>query len=139
MWRTTRIGIGKSAGQARAKRRSASTPPAEAPTTTMSQPLSGITRTFPAGASLTGHTTPRARPRPTRALREVVESCAVSRVVVTGGAGKAGRATVRDLVDDGRDVLSVDLVMHPDLPCEQLVADLTDYGETVDALKGAEA
>jgi nucleoside-diphosphate-sugar epimerase len=63
----------------------------------------------------------------------------VTRVVVTGGAGKAGRAVVRDLVDHGREVLSVDLVRHPDLPCEQLVADLTDYGETVDALKGAES
>ena len=59
----------------------------------------------------------------------------MSRVVVTGGAGKAGRAVVRELVEDGRDVLSVDLVGRADLPCEQLVADLTDYGETVDALK----
>jgi len=70
---------------------------------------------------------------------DLVESAAVSRVVVTGGAGKAGRAVVRDLVEDGRDVLSVDLVSRPDLPCEQLVADVTDYGETVDALKGADA
>jgi nucleoside-diphosphate-sugar epimerase len=63
----------------------------------------------------------------------------VGRIVVTGGAGKAGRAVVRELVDDGRDVLSVDLVRRSDLPCEQLVADLTEYGEAVDALRGAEA
>jgi len=68
-----------------------------------------------------------------------VDGRALSRVVVTGGAGKAGRAVVRDLVDHGRDVLSVDLVRRDDLPCEQLVADVTDYGETVDALKGAES
>src|SRR5205823_10310377 len=37
------------------------------------------------------------------------------------------------------DVLSVDLVRDPDLPCEQLVADLTEYGQAVDALKGAES
>jgi nucleoside-diphosphate-sugar epimerase len=61
------------------------------------------------------------------------------RVVVTGGAGKAGRAVVRELCGHGRDVLSVDLARRDDLPCEQLVADLTDYGETVDALKGAAA
>jgi len=61
----------------------------------------------------------------------------LSRVVVTGGAGKAGRAVVRELVEHGRDVLSVDLVRDSGLPCEQLVADVTDYGETVDALKGA--
>jgi nucleoside-diphosphate-sugar epimerase len=61
----------------------------------------------------------------------------MSRVVVTGGAGKTGRAVVRELVEHGNDVLSVDLARSDDLPCEQLVADLTDYGETVDALKGA--
>src|SRR2546421_7329037 len=63
----------------------------------------------------------------------------MSRVVVTGGAGKAGRAVVRELVEHGREVLSVDLVRDPDLPCEQLVADLTEYGQAVDALKGAES
>jgi nucleoside-diphosphate-sugar epimerase len=63
----------------------------------------------------------------------------MSRVVVTGGAGKVGRATVRDLVEQGRDVLSVDIARDPDSPAEQLVADLTDYGQAVDALKGAEA
>jgi len=62
----------------------------------------------------------------------------VSRVVVTGGAGKAGRAVVANLVAHGHDVTSVDLI-RTELPCEQLVADLTDYGQTVDALKGAEA
>ncbi len=64
----------------------------------------------------------------------------MTRVVVTGGAGKAGRAVVRDLLDHGHDALSVDLVRDPSLADEQqLVADLTDYGETVDALKGADA
>jgi nucleoside-diphosphate-sugar epimerase len=69
----------------------------------------------------------------------MVESTRMGRIVVTGGAGKAGRAVVRELVEDGRDVLSVDLVREADLPCEQLVADVTEYGEAVDALKGAEA
>jgi nucleoside-diphosphate-sugar epimerase len=62
----------------------------------------------------------------------------VTRVVVTGGAGKAGRAVVADLLAHGHEVRSVDLV-RGDLDCEQLVADLTDYGQTVDALNGAEA
>jgi nucleoside-diphosphate-sugar epimerase len=61
------------------------------------------------------------------------------RVVVTGGSGKAGRAVVRELVEDGVDVLSVDLVTTTDLPCEQLRADLTDYGQTIEALRGADA
>lgn len=64
----------------------------------------------------------------------------MSGVVVTGGAGKAGRAVVADLLEHGYDVVSVDLLRDPNLTeGQQLVADLTDYGETVDALKGAEA
>ncbi len=62
------------------------------------------------------------------------------RVVVTGGAGKAGRAVVRDLLEHGYEVVSVDLDRDPTLTdAQQLVADLTDYGQTVDALKGADA
>ncbi len=63
----------------------------------------------------------------------------MSLVVVTGGSGKAGRAVVADLLEHGEEVLSVDLVRSPELACEQLVADLTDFGETVEALRGAEA
>ena len=64
----------------------------------------------------------------------------MSRVVVTGGAGKAGRAVVHDLLEHGHDVLSVDLSRDPHLADEQqMVADLTDYGQVVDALKGADS
>ena len=63
----------------------------------------------------------------------------MGRVVVTGGSGKAGRAVVRDLVDHGEEVLSVDLVPSPGLPCEQIAADLTELGQTVEVLRGAEA
>src|SRR6187455_2417006 len=64
----------------------------------------------------------------------------MSRVLVTGGAGKAGRAVVRDLLEHGYDAVSVDLQRDPNLAeGQQLVADVTDYGEAVDALKGADA
>jgi nucleoside-diphosphate-sugar epimerase len=58
------------------------------------------------------------------------------RIAVTGSAG---RAVVRELAAHGYEVLGIDLVRDPAEPCEQLVADLTDYGQTVDALTGAAA
>jgi nucleoside-diphosphate-sugar epimerase len=61
------------------------------------------------------------------------------RVAVTGSAGKAGRAVVHELVAHGYEVLGIDLVRDPAEPCEQLVADVTDYGQTVDALTAAAA
>jgi nucleoside-diphosphate-sugar epimerase len=63
----------------------------------------------------------------------------MARVVVTGGSGKAGRAVVRDLLEHGYEVRSVDLARSSALACEQLVADVTVYGEAVEALRGAEA
>jgi nucleoside-diphosphate-sugar epimerase len=63
----------------------------------------------------------------------------MARIVVTGGSGKAGRAVIRDLVERGHDILSVDLVRSSEVPCEQTQADLADLGQTVDVLRGAEA
>ena len=62
------------------------------------------------------------------------------RVVVTGGNGKAGRWVVRDLRERGHDVLSVDLrhdTWEWDDRCR--IADLTDYGQAVEVLAGADA
>jgi nucleoside-diphosphate-sugar epimerase len=63
------------------------------------------------------------------------------RVVVTGGSGKVGRAVLRDLLEHGHEVLNVDRV-PPDQtrspPAPFLPADLTDYGQTLEALSGAE-
>jgi nucleoside-diphosphate-sugar epimerase len=54
----------------------------------------------------------------------------MSRVVVTGGQGKLGRAVVTDLRAHGWDVTSLDTAATP--PDVRL--DLTDYGQTAEAL-----
>ena len=54
----------------------------------------------------------------------------MSRVVVTGGNGKLGRAVVADLRTHGYDVTNVDTAATP----PDLRLDLTDYGQTVEAL-----
>src|SRR5439155_6727336 len=63
----------------------------------------------------------------------------MTRVVVTGGSGSAGRVVVRDLLEHGAEVVSVDISESPELACEQRHADLADLGATVEALAGAEA
>ncbi len=58
------------------------------------------------------------------------------RVVVTGATGKAGRACVKDLRAHGYEVLSVDRVAPAERSSPFLQADLTDFGQTVEALSG---
>jgi nucleoside-diphosphate-sugar epimerase len=68
------------------------------------------------------------------------------KIVVTGGSGKAGRAVVSDLQRQGHDVLNVDVRPSPESyhypdgsPVPFLEADLTDYGQALEALAGGEA
>jgi len=65
------------------------------------------------------------------------------RIAVTGGSGKAGRAIVRDLLEHGHEVLNIDRVpsaesFSPDTPAPFLAADLTDFGQTLEAVAGGE-
>jgi nucleoside-diphosphate-sugar epimerase len=60
------------------------------------------------------------------------------KIVVTGGSGKAGRACVDDLLANGYEVFVVDRVAPPTRKCPSIVADLTDYGQTVDALSASD-
>src|ERR1700729_327578 len=67
----------------------------------------------------------------------------VAKIAVTGGSGKAGRVVVRDLAEHGHDVLNIDRVpspesQSPESPVPFLRADLTDFGQTLEALSGAE-
>jgi nucleoside-diphosphate-sugar epimerase len=63
----------------------------------------------------------------------------MTRVVVTGGSGKAGRAVVADLVEHGYDVVNVDVVPSPAATAPFLRAELTDLGEAIEALRGVDA
>ena len=59
------------------------------------------------------------------------------RVVVTGSSGKLGRAAVTHLTEHGWDVVPVDRAPVPGTSAEDFIRiDLTDYGQTVQALSG---
>src|SRR5579875_1148050 len=66
----------------------------------------------------------------------------MGRVVVTGGAGKLGRACVRELAAHGWDVVVFDRARAEGLPGDVRDAavfvpmDLTDYGQVLDAMHG---
>ena len=51
------------------------------------------------------------------------------RIAVTGGSGKGGAWVVRDLLDQGHDVLNIDIRPGAPMSGESLVADLTDLGQ----------
>jgi nucleoside-diphosphate-sugar epimerase len=63
----------------------------------------------------------------------------LSKVAVTGASGKAGRAVVRTLLERDHDVLAVDVVPAAGSATPSLLADLTDFGETVECLAGVES
>jgi nucleoside-diphosphate-sugar epimerase len=62
------------------------------------------------------------------------------RVAVTGATGKAGRAVVRELLEHGYEVAATDVAAtRADLETGVLRADLTDYGQALQALEGCGA
>lgn len=60
----------------------------------------------------------------------------MSKIAVTGGSGKTGRACIKDLEAHGYDVLNVDRTPPEYTPRPFLCADLTDFGQVVGALSG---
>jgi nucleoside-diphosphate-sugar epimerase len=65
-------------------------------------------------------------------------------VAVTGGSGKAGRAVIRDLLEHGYEVRNIDLQpsaesSSPDSPAPFLRADVTDFGQALEAISGCDA
>jgi nucleoside-diphosphate-sugar epimerase len=63
----------------------------------------------------------------------------MTKVCVTGASGRLGRFTVAELLAHGYEVLATDLrPSEVDLGTPLLRADLTDYGQAVDVLRGCE-
>jgi len=67
----------------------------------------------------------------------------MTKIAVTGGSGKAGRVVVRELHRQGHQVLNIDLVPSPESPHPEaaipfLKADVTDFGQTLEALSGGD-
>ncbi len=67
----------------------------------------------------------------------------MTKIAVTGGSGKAGRVVVRHLFKRGHQVLNIDQVgspesNHPEDPIPFLRADLTDFGQALEALSGGD-
>jgi nucleoside-diphosphate-sugar epimerase len=65
----------------------------------------------------------------------------MTRIAVTGGSGKAGQVVVRDLTAHGHEVLNIDLKpssesYSPEAPIPFLQADVTDFGQALEALEG---
>ncbi|GIH21740.1 UDP-glucose 4-epimerase [Acrocarpospora phusangensis] len=68
------------------------------------------------------------------------------KIAVTGASGKAGRAVLQDLLAHGHEVRAIDVTGAPgdrgelweQLRTPLLRADLTDFGDTVDALTGVD-
>jgi nucleoside-diphosphate-sugar epimerase len=62
------------------------------------------------------------------------------RICVTGATGKAGRAAVRELRHHGYQVIATDnRLTSDDVAAGVLRADLTDYGQATEALRGTDA
>jgi nucleoside-diphosphate-sugar epimerase len=60
------------------------------------------------------------------------------KICVTGATGKAGRAVTDELREHGYEVVATDVSVPP-RDYSVLRADLTDYGQTVEALHGSDA
>lgn len=61
----------------------------------------------------------------------------MERIIVTGGSGKAGRETVKELQRHGYQVRNLDVAPNPEVAT--VLLDLTDYGATFAAMHGYDA
>lgn len=60
----------------------------------------------------------------------------MTRVLVTGGSGKLGRAVLEDLVANGYSVLNLDQSLPKEPICPTVRIDLSDFGQVLEAVLG---
>jgi nucleoside-diphosphate-sugar epimerase len=60
-------------------------------------------------------------------------------IAVTGGSGKAGRATIKELLSAGYAVRNIDMHAPAEHLCEFARTDLNQLGETIEAMHGCDA
>ena len=58
----------------------------------------------------------------------------MKKILVTGGSGKAGKATIKKLLEKNYDVFNVDLEKSQDFNTPFTCVDLENFGETVEAI-----
>jgi nucleoside-diphosphate-sugar epimerase len=72
-------------------------------------------------------------------LNEIKGDFRMKKIVVTGGTGKTGRWVVKEFLEQGYEVVNVDINVTPDSAGIPLKVDLTDLGQVFNALTGADA
>lgn len=60
-------------------------------------------------------------------------------IAVTGGSGKAGRATIAELLSAGYTVRNLDIIAPAVRSCDFYKTDLNQLGETIEAMHGCDA
>ncbi len=63
----------------------------------------------------------------------------IKKVIVTGGSGQAGRVVLQDLIEHGYQAYNVDLVPPQETAVDFSIVDLTDFGQTISALRAIDA
>lgn len=58
----------------------------------------------------------------------------MARVVITGGSGKVGRATIKELLEHKYEVWNLDIVPSKEELCRFTPIDFTDFGQVIEAL-----
>jgi nucleoside-diphosphate-sugar epimerase len=58
----------------------------------------------------------------------------MTRVVITGGSGKVGRASTKELLAHGYEVINLDVAPPRETLCRFMRTDFTDYGQVFEAL-----